>query len=445
MCVNKILFCVPSANSVGGMQTWLERICRGLDPECWRPIVGLVRGAKANCPDAFIEAHRELETVIIDGAGMGTKDRIMAVSRTIKRIKPSIFIPINVLDANEAICRMKLRGQGTKYLMTVIGNIPDQIADAQRYRNFVDLAVCPGSLTCRLLEWIGVPDERIRHIPNGAGKPLLKRSKRNNGDPIRLAYVGRLSNLDKRILDIIPFCKNLIKQQIHFTLDIVGDGPEKERLEQKLNSLEYKNFIRFHGQKSIDEIYQYVYPNIDCLLLFSESEAFGISIVEAMMHEVVPVTSKFVGHSSEGFLIDGVSGMLFNIGDTEGAALCVQKLAEDYELYEKIAKETKRKVHEKYTWDACIKGWSNAFIEILDLKARIGSDLPDSLFRQQGRLEEIGIPEDLTYLIRRLRNRFLGVPQKMIGGEEWPWISKSHDKTLIEEIEALAIKLDNIA
>ena len=435
-----ILFCSQTASPIGGVETWLDRLCGGLDPKRWHPIVGLVRGVKAHRPEAFIEAHPGLETVEIDGRGMTAEGRIRAVMRCIKYVNPDIFVPLIVIDAHDAICRLKLQRPQTKYVMTIRGNVPEQIADVQRYKEFTDLAVCPGELTCRLLAWAGVPRERIRHVPNGARKPHRNHVPRPPEMPIRLGYVGRMTRYDKRVLDLILFCQHLERQGVHFSLDLVGDGPERATLEKALSGK--GSHICFHGAKSLDVLYESIYPNLDALLLFSASEAFGIAVVEAMLHGVVPMTSRFVGHRAEGILIDGVTGLLFDVGDVEKAAVNVRELVEHPEYWVRLSNQAKDRVYEHYTWQRCIQGWEEAFTEVLTLPARTGTSLPYKDQGQKGRLDQLGVPPVLTDLLRRTKRRLFGVPQAMMGGEEWPWINKDHDPALLTEIERLARTLD---
>ncbi len=437
-----VLFCCSSANPEGGMQTWLERICSGVDRNRWRPVVALVRGMELHRPENFKETYLVLETVEIDGRGMAAEGRIRAVMRCVRRIKPDVFVPLTVIDAHDAICRLKLEGWPTKYLLTVIGNVPAQILDARRYRDFVDLAACPGELTCRLLEWAGLPGEGIRHIPNGATLPKRQRRARAEHGPLRLVYVGRMTQFDKRVLDLIPFCTALDELGVEYILDIVGDGPERHRLEQRLAPFRKMGKVRFHGRRSVDEIYETVYPNADCLLLFSASEGFGIAVVEAMMHGVVPVVSRFIGHGAEGIVDDGETGWLFDVGDTRAAAGLVKKLADEPGLLEALGEKARTRVLEKYTWERSIHSWEQAFDEIVQRPLRTGTSLPEKEGHRKGRLESIGLPVSLIDLIRRMRRAMVGVPEEMKGGEEWPWINEGHSADALAEVERVARELD---
>jgi hypothetical protein len=181
----------------------------GLDRGRWRTVVALLRGAVAHDPARFEAANPGRETVVIDGRGLDARGRGREVRRCLRRVRPDVFLPLTSVDAHDAICAAKSAGEPARYLMSIPGNVPAQIADARGWAGFVDLAVCPGRHTCRLVEWAGVPTERIRHVPNGARTPLKRRELRPSGEPIRLGYVGRLSRGDKRVMDMVALSREL--------------------------------------------------------------------------------------------------------------------------------------------------------------------------------------------------------------------------------------------
>lgn len=424
------------------MQTWLERICSGLNRNKWHPIVALVRGIDLHHPERFRATYPDLKTVEIDGRGMAAEGRIRAVMRCVRAVRPDVFVPLTVIDAHDAICRLKLAGLRTRFLLTVIGNVPAQILDARRYKDFVDLAVCPGGLTCRLLEWAGLPGEIIRHIPNGAILPIRERRPRAEKDPLRLVYVGRMTQLDKRVLDMVPFCAALDDLGMEYRLDIVGDGPERSRLEQGLAPYLEAGRVRLHGRRSVDQIYEEFYPNADCALLFSASEGFGIAVVEAMMHGVVPVVSRFIGHGAEGILVDGETGCLFDVGDTRAAAGLIGKVAGDFGLLQSLGERARKQVLERYTWERSILSWEKAFVEIIREPLRVGGPLPEKVASGKGRLEAMGLPAGMVDSLRRTRRALVGVPAAMKGGEEWPWINEGHSPEALARVERVALELD---
>ena len=65
----KILFFFTPASTVGGVETWLNRICCFLKQHDFECVVGLVQGQNVNDPERYARAYPHLQYVTIDGRG----------------------------------------------------------------------------------------------------------------------------------------------------------------------------------------------------------------------------------------------------------------------------------------------------------------------------------------------------------------------------------------
>jgi glycosyltransferase involved in cell wall biosynthesis len=437
-----VLFCSQTASAIGGVENWLDQLCIGLDSSRWRPIVALVRGSKAHDPDRFKAAHPKLETVEIDGRGLPEESRIRAVMRCVRQVDPTIFIPLVVADAHVAAARLRSMSSRVKYLLTLHGNTAPQLLDARELVPYADFAVAPGALTCRLLGHFGAPSERLRYIPNGAREPVLARRPRPVGSPIRLGYVGRLTRGDKRVRDIVPFVQALAATNEPFELVIAGDGPERASLAAALSSYP----VRFMGGLTSEKLYSEVYPNLDVLLLFSESEAFGIVLLEALLHGVVPVTSAFVGCASEALVENDVTGLLFPVGDAEAASAGVVRLVREPQALARLSVAGQSRVAGRYSWSSCVQAWGEALDATLSMPARRVSATPPRPGRSGGgRLDRLGVPPGIVDAFRRARRGVFGVSPAMQGGEEWPWTPLRRDRSELEAMHQLSVSMDGSA
>jgi len=99
-----------------------------------------------------------------------------------------------------------------------------------------------------------------------------------------IIYVGRIDFNQKRVERIINLWERVSSQMPGWQLKIVGDGPDKERLESIVLEKSLKR-ISFEGFQDPIEYYK----KASVLLLTSEYEGFGLVIVEAMSYGVVPV------------------------------------------------------------------------------------------------------------------------------------------------------------
>jgi len=441
MSDNRLLFVCPTCSPIGGLQTWLDVLCAGLENRGWQPIVALVHGPTTNDSVAYKAAHPVLSTLTVDGSAMTMAARVREVMRVTRKVKPAFYIPLTVIDAHDAVCALKLEGQFKgRYVLSLHGNLPQQIADATLFQPFADLSVTPGALTCRLLRWAGMPDSHIFHAPNGADAHCLRRVDTDRTGPIRLAYVGRLTNEDKRVLDLVAVVGALEQSRVNYRLDIAGNGPCEEVLRERLA----QDCVRFHGFVDPDVLHQQYYPNWDVLLMCSQSEAFGISLLEAMTHGVVPVSSRFVGHRSEGFLRERQTAMLFDVGDTAGCAEAIRTLDEDRDLLSSLSRQAHELATQQYGWQRCTDAWEHALKHSQALDTRVP---PQKLPR---RLDEgNSLAARFSWLPRRVsdnyyktKRTFFGIPEAMKRGEEWPFHTSCFDAEALHRIESVTIEMD---
>ncbi|WP_304235437.1 N-acetyl-alpha-D-glucosaminyl L-malate synthase BshA [Jiulongibacter sediminis] len=115
----------------------------------------------------------------------------------------------------------------------------------------------------------------------------------------------------KRIGDVITaFGK--IRESIPSKLLLIGDGPERVKMEKLCRDLGLCDDIRFIGKLDVIEE---VLSVADLFFMPSEKESFGLAALEAMACEV-PVISTNAGGLPE-LNVNGVTGFMSEIGDVD--------------------------------------------------------------------------------------------------------------------------------
>jgi N-acetyl-alpha-D-glucosaminyl L-malate synthase BshA len=118
----------------------------------------------------------------------------------------------------------------------------------------------------------------------------------------------------KRVDDVIHIFKK-IYQEIPSKLLLIGDGPERQYLEELCRQIGLCHEIRFLGkQDAVEELLAIA----DLFVMPSGHESFGLAALEAMACEV-PVISSNVGGLPE-INIHGVTGFLSAVGDADDMA-----------------------------------------------------------------------------------------------------------------------------
>lgn len=143
-------------------------------------------------------------------------------------------------------------------------------------------------------------------------KEHFKKAIAPNGEKI-LIHVSNFRRV-KRVEDAVRMFKKL-HEKMPAKLLLVGDGPDRSRIEELCRSLHICDNVRFLGkQDPVEELLAIS----DLFLMPSESESFGLAALEAMACQV-PVISSDAGGIPE-INIHGKTGYLSKVGDVEDMA-----------------------------------------------------------------------------------------------------------------------------
>lgn len=118
----------------------------------------------------------------------------------------------------------------------------------------------------------------------------------------------------KRIGDVLQMFA-ILRKKIPAKLLLVGDGPERQKLEIQTRELQLEQDVRFLGKlDAVEELLSVC----DLFIMPSEKESFGLAALEAMACEV-PVISSNTGGLPE-LIQQGKNGYMSNVGDVEDMA-----------------------------------------------------------------------------------------------------------------------------
>ncbi|OFW75154.1 MAG: N-acetyl-alpha-D-glucosaminyl L-malate synthase BshA [Alicyclobacillus sp. RIFOXYA1_FULL_53_8] len=151
----------------------------------------------------------------------------------------------------------------------------------------------------------------------------------------------------KRITDLIDVFAR-IQERVSCKLLLVGEGPELASARERIRLLNLADKVRFLGNQ--DEVAS-LFAAADLFLLPSEKESFGLVALEAMACGV-PVIATRAGGIPE-VVVDGETGYLSNVGDTEKMAADAVTLLKDAQLHRQFSQaardraETVFSVHDK--------------------------------------------------------------------------------------------------
>lgn len=222
---------------------------------------------------------------------------------------------------------LKKTGKDIPYITTLHGTDITLVGKDQTYAPVVTFSINESDAITAVSD--NLKDETFRHfniekeiivIPNfvdtdrfqHSNKEHFKKMLAPNGERI-LAHVSNFRKV-KRVEDVVTMFEKVHKQ-LPSKLLMIGDGPERQNIEEYCRTLNICSDIRFLGkQDQVDEILSIT----DLFVLPSQYESFGLSALEAMACGV-PVISTNAGGLPE-INVQGVTGYMSEVGDTDDMA-----------------------------------------------------------------------------------------------------------------------------
>lgn len=143
----------------------------------------------------------------------------------------------------------------------------------------------------------------VKYIPQIVDDIPLNKSKCNN---YNIVTVGRLSK-EKGYDDLIKVFDLVHKKNKKIKLIIVGDGDEKENLENLVSQYKLNKYIKFTGFLTQDKLKD-IYINSSLYVMTSLEESFGLVLLEAMSYGIPCIAFESALGAKE--IIDDKSGIL---------------------------------------------------------------------------------------------------------------------------------------
>ena len=122
-----------------------------------------------------------------------------------------------------------------------------------------------------------------------------------------IIFVVRLAN-EKNVEFLLNAHQKIIKKNKNTKLLIVGDGPDKENLEDISRNLKIDKNVIFTGKVAWEDIPCY-YHISNLFTTASKSETQGLTVIEAMASNIVPIVIE--DDAFQGTIINGINGFIF--------------------------------------------------------------------------------------------------------------------------------------
>ncbi|MBA3402177.1 MAG: glycosyltransferase family 4 protein [Actinobacteria bacterium] len=181
-------------------------------------------------------------------------------------------------------------------------------------------------------------------------------------DAFVVAWVGRMTGIKDTgaVVDIVRAARD---RGVNAVLCMVGDGPEREVLEQLAHKLGVARYCYFVGYQS--DVAGY-YRLFDAFLLPSVNEGTPVSAIESLASGT-PVVANRVGGVPD-VVRDEVDGFLVEPGDTDAATARLAELAADPLLRARLGESGRSRVLERYSVERLVDDVDRLYRSLLAAK-----------------------------------------------------------------------------
>jgi glycosyltransferase involved in cell wall biosynthesis len=200
-----------------------------------------------------------------------------------------------------------------------------------------------------------VPSARVTTVTNGVvvrdiepkAREFVQDRYHVSSDQYVICAVGRLTRY-KRFDFAVQCVEALIRNnpETNPVLMLVGDGPERSRLEELVDARNLGKHVIFAGQ--VDDVWQ-ILCGVDVVIHPSAGEGLSLAILEAMaaaraiVVPGIPSVAQTIDH--------GITGLVYQEGSLSDASTMLRDLSRNRALRTRLGANARRKVREHYQLD----------------------------------------------------------------------------------------------
>ncbi len=364
----------------GGMENGLVNLIHKLDPNCFEHVVCTVRDLGYNAARLPVDRVRLMCLEKAEGTSV---IQIPAFARLLRQVHPDIVHSRNWGGIEAVVAARIVRFCGTVHSEHGLDSIT---AGAEAWRR-----ICFRRIAYRLADRVitvshalkdvhtrrtGVACNKISVIHNGVDHrrfaPDLEtraRVRQEFAIPDDVFCVGAVGNLFpvKDHLTLLKATRRLTGFQKPWRLFIIGDGPERTKLEAFAAADPDCRFrILFLGSSNrVPELMQ----AMDAYVLSSVTEGISNSLLEAMSTGLAVVATASGGTPE--VIKDRESGLLFAVSDDQMLASHLHLLLTEKERRLRLGREAVRRVREHFSLDLMANQYSQLYQNLIPRRCKV--------------------------------------------------------------------------
>src|SRR3989338_8230396 len=286
---------------------------------------------------------------------------------------------IRELKKNRKNAKIIVRSGGTDLLAGWIGDENNQDSNLYEDRKvvvnivnrFVDCLIVNSNFSKKRCLSIGISKYKIKIVTGGVDCNRYIPLKRKDKNKVIVLHTSRFVKC-KRVENVINTFKNaneLCSQRA--ILWIVGDGPERKKLEKLSQDLNLKNNVFFYGSVNIEKVSDYfnkadIFIHLPITLVrkerggtFEHIESMGRVFCEAAASGIPSIGTKIGGIPE--VVKNNKTGFLLQEGDLQGATDKLVELIRNRKLRIKIGRIARQYAIRSFDWKVIFEKYKQIF------------------------------------------------------------------------------------
>lgn len=298
-------------------------------------------------------AARRCDVVFVNGLGSEAALAALLANR------PAVYKIVGDYAWERAVGRGWFGGTIDQY-QTARKPLRLRLADKVRTTplRFAQEVIVPSDYLRRIVRGWGIARERIRVIRNAVPAPTI------DADVKLPAFEGKTLITVCRLVPWkgVDALIRLLPELPETRLVVAGNGGQRAELVALARSLELTERVIFLGDVPHAQVGAYL-RKADAFVLNSTYEGLPHVVLEAMAAGM-PVIATDAGGTSEA-VIDGVTGLLVQVGDPAALKKTIERLWADAELRARLVAAASTRLAEEFTFDGMVAATESTLRSVL--------------------------------------------------------------------------------
>jgi glycosyltransferase involved in cell wall biosynthesis len=176
-----------------------------------------------------------------------------------------------------------------------------------------------------------------------------------NREDNKILFVGRLVE-EKGVPILLDAIHKVIQKFPGLKLVIIGDGPEREKLEAQCIGLNIEHVVEFLGALNQNQL-PALYSSASIVVMTSKREGLGLVAIEAMGCGCAVVATCLP--AVEDIIENGVNGVLVKYGDSIELANAIETLLVNTGIKNNIVSRARQSVIKRFDWQIVANKYKN--------------------------------------------------------------------------------------